>query len=109
MERIQETLGASVERHLRLYFAAHEGRLPPSGLYDLIICEVERPLIMHALAACKGNQVQAAKLLGLNRNTLRKKLQEFEIKARPYRKTSVSDNTAPTLPARGRGNLRKAA
>lgn len=86
MERIQEALGTAMDRHLRLYFAAHEGRLPQAGLYERVLREIERPLFTHALAACQGNQVQAAKLLGLNRNTLRKKLQELEIAARPYRK-----------------------
>ena len=107
MERIQEALSTAVERHLRLYFAAHEGKLPADGLYDRIIQEVERPLIMHALAACKGNQVQAAKLLGLNRNTLRKKLAELDIKARPYRK--AGDDKITVLPSRISRTARKAA
>lgn len=96
-ERIQEALSAAVDRHLRLYFAAHEGRLPASGLYDRIVMEVERPLLTHALAACNGNQLQAARLLGLNRNTLRKKLQELNIAARPYKKRGTMMDEAEDM------------
>lgn len=74
-----EGLSAAVERHLRDYFAAHGGSLPASGLYDRVLREVERPLIMLSLAATRGNQIRAAELLGLNRNTLRKKIRELDI------------------------------
>jgi two-component system nitrogen regulation response regulator GlnG len=77
-----ETLGQSVDRHLRAYFSAHQGRLPAHGLYDRILQEVERPLLSICLEATRGNQIKAAELLGLNRNTLRKKLRELEIQAR---------------------------
>ncbi len=77
-----ETLGQSVERHLRAYFAAHQGRLPAHGLYDRILQEIERPLLTICLEATRGNQIKAAELLGLNRNTLRKKLRELDIRAR---------------------------
>ncbi len=76
-----ESLGAAIERQLSRYFAAHSDGLPPSGLYSRILREVERPLIKMSLAATRGNQVQAARLLGLNRNTLRKKIRELEITA----------------------------
>ena len=74
-----ESLGAAVEHHLRSYFAAHEDGLPASGLYDRILREVERPLIELSLSATRGNQIRAAKLLGLNRNTLRKKIRDLDI------------------------------
>jgi two-component system nitrogen regulation response regulator GlnG len=74
-----EGLGAVVERHLREYFAAHADGLPASGVYDRIVREIERPLIALSLAATKGNQLKAAELLGLNRNTLRKKIRELDI------------------------------
>ncbi|KGM35138.1 nitrogen regulation protein NR(I) [Inquilinus limosus] len=74
-----EGLSAAVERHLRDYFAAHAGSLPASGLYDRVLREVERPLITLSLAATRGNQIRAAELLGLNRNTLRKKIRELDI------------------------------
>jgi len=72
-------LSGAVERHLRRYFAAHGGGLPPSGLYDRVLREIERPLLELSLAATRGNQIRAAALLGLNRNTLRKKVREHEI------------------------------
>jgi two-component system nitrogen regulation response regulator GlnG len=74
-----EGLSVVVERHLRDYFAAHTDGLPASGVYDRIIREVERPLIALSLAATRGNQLRAAELLGLNRNTLRKKIRELDI------------------------------
>ncbi|HAU28721.1 MAG TPA: hypothetical protein DCW68_01230 [Rhodospirillaceae bacterium] len=67
-------IGASVERQLRRYFAAHSGSLPMPGLYDRIIHEVEKPLITLALEATGGNQIKSAELLGVNRNTLRRKM-----------------------------------
>ena len=70
-------LAATVERHLRDYFAAHERSLPASGLYDRVIQEIERPLLAITLDECRGNQLRAAALLGLNRNTLRKKIREL--------------------------------
>ncbi|MCW8952630.1 MAG: nitrogen regulation protein NR(I) [Rhodospirillales bacterium] len=74
-----EGLSAAVERHLKDYFSAHGGSLPTPGLYDRILREVERPLIEISLEATKGNQVKTAKLLGLNRNTLRKKILTLNI------------------------------
>ena len=58
----------------------HDDNLPSSGLYSRILSEVERPLISICLNATKGNQIKASKLLGLNRNTLRKKIKELQIK-----------------------------
>jgi two-component system nitrogen regulation response regulator GlnG len=75
----EENLSAAAERHLRDYFAAHKGGLPPSGLYDRVLREIERPLIQLSLSATRGNQLKAAQLLGLNRNTLRKKVRELDI------------------------------
>ncbi len=74
-----ESLGASVERHLRAYFDAHKDGLPPAGVYDRILREMERPLLSLTLSATRGNQIKAAQLLGLNRNTLRKKIRELDI------------------------------
>jgi two-component system, NtrC family, nitrogen regulation response regulator GlnG len=74
-----EGLAGAVERHIRGYFAAHKGGLPAAGLYDRILREVERPLIVLTLGATRGNQIRAAHLLGLNRNTLRKKIRELDI------------------------------
>ncbi len=74
-----EGLGATVERQLQQYFAAHKDSLPTSGLYGRVLREVERPLIALTLSATRGNQLKAARVLGLNRNTLRKKLRELDI------------------------------
>jgi two-component system nitrogen regulation response regulator GlnG len=74
-----DSFSQSVERHLNRYFAAHEDDLPPSGLYNRVLKEVERPLIAMCLSATRGNQIRAAKLLGLNRNTLRKKINDLQI------------------------------
>jgi two-component system nitrogen regulation response regulator GlnG len=74
-----ETLAQAVERHLRAYFAGHKDGLPSPGVHERIIQEVERPLIQLTLAATRGNQIRAAHVLGLNRNTLRKKIRELEI------------------------------
>ncbi len=74
-----DNLGESVSRHLKIYFDAHGQDLPASGLYRRVLREIERPLLSLTLSATRGNQIQAAKLLGLNRNTLRKKLRELDI------------------------------
>ncbi|MBL8700209.1 MAG: nitrogen regulation protein NR(I) [Alphaproteobacteria bacterium] len=75
----EESLGAAVERHLRAYFTAHQDGLPAAGLHDRILREVERPLLSLTLAATRGNQIKAAQVLGINRNTLRKKIRELDI------------------------------
>ncbi len=74
-----QKLSASVEAHLKHYFSLHTGALPPPGLYEKIIREVERPLIMLSLQATGGNQLKTADLLGINRNTLRKKIRALDI------------------------------
>ncbi len=73
------SLGDTVGRHLDTLFEARAGRLPAAGLHGRILREVERPLILRVLAATRGNQLKAAALLGLNRNTLRKKIRELDI------------------------------
>ncbi len=73
------TLGALVERHLAADFASQPDGIPPKGLYDRVIEEVEAPLIRLTLAATRGNQIRAAEILGLNRNTLRKKIHDLGI------------------------------
>jgi two-component system nitrogen regulation response regulator GlnG len=75
-----ETLSASVERHMAAYFGGFRDGLPPPGLYYRVLREVEGPLLAAALAATRGNQIKAAELLGLNRNTLRKKVRDLDIR-----------------------------
>jgi two-component system nitrogen regulation response regulator GlnG len=74
-----ENLGAAIEFHLNRYFAAHGEELPPPGLYDRVLRELERPLLSICLGATRGNQLRAAHLLGLNRNTLRKKIRDLDL------------------------------
>jgi two-component system nitrogen regulation response regulator GlnG len=73
------SLADAVDRHLQVLFASHGDRLPPDGMYDRVISEVERPLLSLALGATRGNQLRAARLLGLNRNTLRKKIKDLDV------------------------------
>jgi two-component system nitrogen regulation response regulator GlnG len=75
----EDTLGGAVERHLATYFKGFGDTQPPPGLYHRILREVEPPLIAAALASTQGNQIKAAELLGVNRNTLRKKIQDLNI------------------------------
>lgn len=81
-----DKLSASVGAHLRRYFDLHGGVLPPPGLYQRILREVETPLIEIALDATGGNQAKCADLLGINRNTLRKKITELDIRVTRRRK-----------------------
>jgi two-component system nitrogen regulation response regulator GlnG len=77
--RSEDTIGSALERHLTRYFANFGDGLPPPGLYHRILREVEHPLLTAALAATRGNQIRAADLLGVNRNTLRKKIRDLDI------------------------------
>jgi two-component system nitrogen regulation response regulator GlnG len=73
-------LSDGVERFLADYFQSFGQDLPPAGLYGRVLRKIELPLITAALAATRGNQIRAADLLGLNRNTLRKKIRDLGIK-----------------------------
>ena len=76
-----ESLSESVDSHIRRYFDALKGGMPAPGLYGRILREIEHPLIVATLEITRGNQLRAADILGLNRNTLRKKIKELNIKA----------------------------
>jgi two-component system nitrogen regulation response regulator GlnG len=80
-----DNLSNAVERYLARYFSGFDDGLPPPGLYHRILREVEAPLLSAALTATRGNQIRAADLLGVNRNTLRKKIRDLEIQV--YRTT----------------------
>ena len=73
------SLSQIVERHLTSHFAEFGEGLPPAGLYDRVLQEIEKPLLAVSLAATRGNQIRTAELLGLNRNTLRKKIRELGV------------------------------
>ena len=72
-------LRGMMDRHLQEYFSALGGDTPAPGLYDRVLRKIERPLISATLAATRGNQIKAARVLGLNRNTLRKKIRDLDI------------------------------
>jgi two-component system nitrogen regulation response regulator GlnG len=74
-----DNLSAAVERNLSRYFSGFADNLPPPGLYHRVLREVEYPLLTAALTATRGNQIRAADLLGVNRNTLRKKIRDLDI------------------------------
>jgi two-component system nitrogen regulation response regulator GlnG len=81
-----DRLSSDVDRHLRRYFDLHGSQLPPAGVYQRILKEVEFPLLTIALDATNGNQAKCANLLGINRNTLRKKIAELDIQVIRQRK-----------------------
>jgi Fis family transcriptional regulator len=72
-------IGKVVERSLDEYFRRLDGE-PPHGIYDMVIGNVERSLIVSVMERVGGNQTQAADMLGLNRNTLRTKLSKYGIR-----------------------------
>ncbi len=69
-------LNGHVREALERYFADLDGHMP-GNLYDLLLGEVERPLLVAVLAHTGGNQTRASEILGINRGTLRKKLQQY--------------------------------
>jgi two-component system nitrogen regulation response regulator GlnG len=77
---LPDEIAPAVERFLQNYFGQFGEGLPPPGLYHRILREIEQPLLGAALAATRGNQIRAAELLGLNRNTLRKKIRDLDLR-----------------------------
>lgn len=64
------------------YFTQLNGHKPGGDLYQLVIGEVEKPLLQAVLNYTNGNQSQAAEILGINRGTLRKKLRTYKLRTR---------------------------
>jgi len=81
-----ETLSLStlVLERLEIFFQSHATSLPVN-LYEVILEQVERPLIIQTLRITNGNQIKASDILGLNRNTLRKKIKLFNIDPANYK------------------------
>ena len=71
-------LAKSVERALNEYFKDLDGQ-PPHAVYDMVLGCIEKPTLQHVMKRAGGNQSKAAEIFGLNRNTLRKKLQHYNI------------------------------
>jgi two-component system nitrogen regulation response regulator GlnG len=78
-DHADDSLSLAVQQHLAGYFESFGGALPPDGLYQRFFDAIEEPLLKASMAAVNGNQIRAAKLLGINRNTLRKKLTDLRI------------------------------
>jgi Fis family transcriptional regulator len=76
--RSGETLEQCVLRSLEQYFEDLDGSRP-HALFEMVTTAIERPLLQFAMARSAGNQSAAAELLGINRNTLRKKLQQHKL------------------------------
>ncbi|MGB8819330.1 MAG: nitrogen regulation protein NR(I) [Rhizobiaceae bacterium] len=83
----------AVESQLQNYFASFKESLPPAGVYERFLAQFEYPLILYCLTATNGNQIRAAELLGLNRNTLRKKVRELGISIYRSAKSSFPPNS----------------
>ena len=78
MSRVNE-LAEAVRRSLERYFKDMDGERP-TAIYDMVLKHVEKPMIEVVLGRVEGNQTQAAAMLGIDRNTLRKKMQQLRIK-----------------------------
>ena len=74
----QDDIAASVRLAMQQYFLDLDGEAP-QPIYDMVLAQVEKPLIEVVLAHAQGNQTRAAELLGLNRNTLRKKMKLYQL------------------------------
>jgi two-component system nitrogen regulation response regulator GlnG len=77
---MNEAFASGIERHISELFRSFGSDLPPVGLYHRLLRELEAPLIAATLATTHGNQIKAAEVLGLNRNTLRKKIRDLDLK-----------------------------
>ena len=71
------------ERAVADLFRSFAGATPPVGLYHRVLRELEAPLIAATLSLTRGNQIKAAEILGLNRNTLRKKIRDLNLRDMP--------------------------
>jgi Fis family transcriptional regulator, factor for inversion stimulation protein len=74
----ENELASTVRKVMKQYFKDLDGE-KCSGIYDMVVAAVEKPMLEVVMLQAQGNQTRAAQLLGLNRNTLRKKLQQHGI------------------------------
>ncbi len=72
----ENEIAACMRRSLNRYFKDLDGEAP-SEVFNMVISAVERPLLAYILDRAEGNQTRAAEMLGINRNTLRKKMREY--------------------------------
>ncbi|MCP4394084.1 MAG: hypothetical protein GY804_07475 [Alphaproteobacteria bacterium] len=77
-------LGVCAKHHIREFFKAQDENFLATGVYKHVIGEVERSLIEVVLEITEGNKLQASKILGLNRNTLRKKISDLGIEEEQF-------------------------
>jgi two-component system nitrogen regulation response regulator GlnG len=80
LETANEQFSSGLERHVNELFRSFGDSLPPVGLYHRLLRELEAPLLAATLSATRGNQIKAAEILGLNRNTLRKKIRDLDLR-----------------------------
>ncbi|HHH35805.1 MAG TPA: DNA-binding transcriptional regulator Fis [Gammaproteobacteria bacterium] len=77
-ERRQQPLSACITAALERYFHDLDGH-EPQKLYEMVIAEVEQPMLKVVMKQARGNQCRAAEILGINRGTLRKKLEKYKL------------------------------
>jgi Fis family transcriptional regulator len=77
-DQTNNDLSISVKTSLDQYFKDLEGE-PPHAVYNMLLACVEKPMLEYIMQYAAGNQSKAAEILGLNRNTLRKKIQQYNL------------------------------
>lgn len=82
-------LSEAVDSCFRHYYDSLKGMSPAPNLYSLVLEEFERPLLERTLKFVGGNQLRAAEILGLNRNTLRKKIKQLEIDVAQFARRDI--------------------
>jgi len=75
---MKKNLSDNIDTLLDQYFNDLDGD-QPSAIYEMVINTIEKPLLLYIMNKTEGNQSKAAKILGLNRNTLRKKLKQYNL------------------------------
>lgn len=78
-ERRKKPLCSCIDSALKRFFLDLDGHTPPQDLYQMVINETEHPLFKAVMEYTKGNQSKAAEILGINRSTLRKKLEKYSL------------------------------